>query len=141
MSVWTRAGGASLGRRRLSLWALCVALPILSLGYQITAKQAALGLAHTPFGWAWIVRLAGSPWAQAMLGFEIASFVAWMTALSEMKLSAAFPMSAIGYVLVIVAGWAVFHEPASMMQVAGAAIILAGIALIGRSEPEASDAS
>ena len=139
MTVWSRAGGPGRARRRLSLWALCGVLPILSLGYQVTAKETAQALAHTGFGWSWLVRLVSSPWAQAMLLLEIASFAAWMTALSEMKLSAAFPMSAIGYVLVIVTGWTLFHEPASLMQVVGGAIILTGIGLIGRSEPEASD--
>ncbi len=75
-------------------------------------------------------------WAQAMLALEIASFAAWMTALSEMKLSAAFPMSAVSYVLIIVAGWTLFHEPANAAQVVGGGVILFGIWLIGRSEPE-----
>jgi drug/metabolite transporter (DMT)-like permease len=57
-----------------------------------------------------------------------------------MKLSAAFPMSAVSYVMIIVAGWTVFGEPASLLQVAGGAIILAGIWMIGRSEPETADA-
>jgi multidrug transporter EmrE-like cation transporter len=138
MTIWTQAGGRpSALRRRVSLWALCGALPILSVGYQITAKQTARALAHIPFGWQWLAHLVQLHWAQAMLGLEIASFAAWMTALSEMKLSAAFPMSAVSYVLIIVAGWALFDEPANAIQVVGGVVILAGIWLIGRSEPEA----
>ncbi len=137
MTIWSQSGGPSLWRRRLSLWALCGALPILSVGYQITAKQTALALAHIPFGWSWLAQLAQLHSAQAMLALEIASFVAWMTALSEMKLSAAFPMSAVSYVLIIIAGWTLFHEAASVWQVVGGLVILGGIWMIGRSEPEA----
>lgn len=137
MTIWSQSGGPSLWRRKLSLWALCGALPILSVGYQITAKQTALALAHIPFGWSWMAQLVQLHSAQAMLALEIASFVAWMTALSEMKLSAAFPMSAVSYVLIIIAGWTLFHEAASVWQVVGGLVILGGIWMIGRSEPEA----
>ena len=139
MTIWSQAGGPSAARRRLSLWALCGVLPLLSLGFQVAAKKTAAGLAHTAFGPDWLALVVRLPWAQGMLVLEIASFAAWMTALSEMKLSAAFPMSAVSYVMIIVAGWTVFGEQASLLQVMGGAIILAGIWLIGRSEPEAAD--
>jgi multidrug transporter EmrE-like cation transporter len=139
MTIWTQAGGPSALRKRISLWALCGVLPILSVGYQVTAKQTALALAHTGFGLAWLAQLVRLPWAQGMLVLEIASFAAWMTALSEMKLSAAFPMSAVTYVLIIVAGWTLFHEPASPLQVVGSGVILTGIWLIGHSEPKARE--
>lgn len=136
MTIWSQAGGPSALRRRISLWALCGVLPIFSVGYQITAKQTARALAHIPFGWEWLEHLVQLHWAQAMLALEIASFAAWMTALSEMKLSAAFPMSAVSYVLIIVAGWTLLQEGANAAQVVGGAVILCGIWLIGRSEPE-----
>lgn len=139
MTIWAQAGGPSALRKRIALWALCAVLPVLSVGYQITAKHTAMALAHTGFGPTWLAQLVRLPWAQAMLVLEIASFAAWMTALSDMKLSAAFPMSAVTYVLIIVSGWTLFHEPASLLQALGGAVILAGIWLIGRSEPEAAD--
>lgn len=141
MTIWTQAGGPSALRKRIALWALCVALPILSLGYQIAAKETAQALSQTAFGWPWLSQLVRLPWAQGLLVLEIASFAAWMTALSEMKLSAAFPMSAASYVLIIVTGWTLFHEPASLAQTVGGAVILAGIWMIGRSEPEEGEAS
>lgn len=136
MTIWSQAGGPSALRRRISLWALCGILPVLSVGYQITAKQTAQALAGVPFGADWLAKLIFLHSAQAMLVLEIASFAAWMTALSEMKLSAAFPMSAVSYLLIIVAGWTLFHEPASAVQIVGGGVILMGIWLIGRSEPE-----
>ncbi|MBT9470834.1 MAG: transporter [Phenylobacterium sp.] len=140
MSLWTQHGGPTIARKRLALVCLCVALPVLSLGYQIAAKQTALDLSEVPFGWVWFARLVHLHWAWALLAFEIASFAAWMTALSEMKLSAAFPMSAIGYVLIILTSWVMYREPASAAQVAGGAMILAGIWQIGRATPDQEDA-
>lgn len=140
MTIWTHAREAGAGRRRLALWALCGVLPLLTLAYQVCAKQAARGLAATPFGGAWFGVLVHSHWAQALLGFELVSFVAWMVVLAEMKLSAAFSLSALSYILVIVASWTVFHEPADFMQVLGGATILGGVWMIGRDDLAADKA-
>ena len=137
MSVWTRTGGPSAARRRVTLWALCGALPILSLGYQIAAKETALALTGVAFGWGWLGRLMQQPSVLALLALEIASFAAWMTALSEMKLSAAFPISALSYVLIILTSWTIYGEPATLAQVCGGALILLGIWRIGHHDAEA----
>lgn len=134
MTIWSQARQAGEGRRRLALWALCGALPFLTLAYQICAKRAAQDLAAIPFGSAWVEALVRNPWAQALLGFEIVSFGAWMVVLAEMKLGAAFSLSALSYILVILASWTVFHEPADVMQVLGGAAILAGVWMIGRDD-------
>ena len=136
MSIWSRGRPSSPVRLRWVLWSLCAVLPLLGLGYQVAAKSAAMALAQTPFGPAWFGALVRLPAAQVLLALEVASFAAWMTVLSEMKLSAAFPLTAIAYVLVIGAGWLVFHEAANLTQVVGGAAILAGIWLIGRPAPE-----
>lgn len=134
MTIWSHAQQRASSGRRWALWALCGVLPFLTLAYQICAKEAAKGLAATPFGLSWLAALVRNPWAQALLGFELVSFVAWMVVLAEMKLSAAFSLSAISYVLVILASWIVFHEPADAMQVVGGAAILFGVWLIGSED-------
>jgi multidrug transporter EmrE-like cation transporter len=138
VTIWNTASEARHGRRRLAHWALWVALPLLGLGYQVAAKQTAGGLGARAFGPDWLVDAAISPWMWAMVVMEIASFVAWMAVLAEMKLSAAFPLSAVGYVLVVAAGWTVFHEPANALQIVGGLAILAGVCLIGRSPAAAA---
>ena len=130
----TAAKPASRGR--LGLWALCALLPVLGVGYQVAAKETALALAGTPFGFDWFTALVRQPWAAALVAFELASFAAWMTVLARMRLSAAFPLTALGYVLIIGASWAVFREPASLPQVIGGGVILAGLWLIGRGETD-----
>lgn len=130
MTIWS-PGTARTGRRRAAIWALLVALPLLQLAYQIAAKQAAEAMVHVPFGAEWFAVLIHTPWAQGLLVLEIVGFAAWMTVLSEMKLSAAFPLSAVSYVLVVAAGWTWFHEPITVMQVIGGLAILGGVWLIG----------
>ena len=60
-----------------------------------------------------------------------------MVVLAELSLSAAFPMTAAGYVLVIGMGWTVLGEPVSWLQVIGGAAILGGAWLLGQAEGEA----
>lgn len=124
-------------RRRLAPMVLFAILPLLTLGYQIAAKASAADLAHMRFDLAWLASAARMPTVQLLLVLEIASFVAWMTVLAEMPLSAAFPLSAVSYVLIVAASAVVFHEPISALQVAGSLAILAGVWLIGRGTGEA----
>lgn len=112
---------------------LFIALPLLGLAYQLTAKETALAMAGTPFGVQWLLTALTVPWAQALIVLEIVSFGVWMMVLSEIKLSEAFPLSALSYALVVVASWTLFHEPGSVLQVLGGAAILAGVWLMGRS--------
>lgn len=119
----------------MALGALLGVMPVLGLAYQVAAKKTAMALSGTHFGVDWLAKLVVQPWAQAMLALELCAFAAWMTVLSEMKLSAAFPLTVIGYVLVIAASWLVFHEPVTLTQIIGGVIILAGIWLMGRSGP------
>ena len=123
-------------RGRLGLWALCALLPILGVGYQVAAKETALALIHTKLSVEWFADLLHQPWAAALVILEIASFVAWMTVLARMRLSAAFPLTALGYVLIVGVSWTVFHEPATVPQLVGGGVILVGVWLIGRAAPQ-----
>ena len=125
-------------RRRLAPMVLFAILPLLTLGYQIAAKASATHLAHARFDLAWLASAARLPSVQLLLVLEVASFAAWMTVLSEMPLSAAFPLSAVSYVLIIVASAVVFHEPIGALQIAGSLAILVGVWLIGRGAHQAS---
>ena len=140
MSTPQSPAAAGAVRRKLGLWALCGLLPVLGLGFQVAAKQTALALAQTAFGPEWFAGLVQQPWAGALLVLEVASFATWMTVLARMRLSAAFPLTALGYVLIIGVSWTVYHEPANPLQAVGGAIILAGVWMIGRSDIQTTDA-
>lgn len=121
---------------KVGLWAICGLLPMLGLGFQVAAKETAETLKHTAFGLDWLVLLFQQPWAAALLCLEIASFAAWMYVLSKMRLSAAFPLTALGYVLIIGFSWTVFDEPATVLQIVGGGVIMAGVWLIGSGDPQ-----
>ncbi|MDB5457981.1 MAG: Permease of the drug/metabolite transporter superfamily [Caulobacter sp.] len=128
---------AKTPRRRLAPMVLFAILPLLTLGYQVAAKASATHLAGARFDLAWLASAARLPTVQLLLVLEVASFAAWMTVLAEMPLSAAFPLSAVSYVLIIAASAVVFHEPVGALQGVGSLAILAGVWLIGRGSSEA----
>jgi drug/metabolite transporter (DMT)-like permease len=130
MSVWSEQGAGRKGRRRWAVFTMWLTLPLLTLGYQIAAKRTAEHLGDLAFGADWLRQAARLPWAQALVALDVAGFVAWMVVLSEMKLSAAFSMSAGSYVLVMLASWLLFHEPVAPLQLVGGALILGGVWLM-----------
>jgi multidrug transporter EmrE-like cation transporter len=113
------------------------AMPLLGLVNQYCAERVAHALLGMPFGLNWFAVAVRSPWMQAWAALEVVTLAAWMIVLAELSLSAAFPMTAIGYVLVIGLGWTVLHEPISVLQLAGGAAILAGVWLLGQGEADA----
>lgn len=122
--------------RRTGLWTAAFAtVPVLGLAYQFCAERTAAALMGQPLGAAWFVRAAGLSWARGLVALEIISFAAWMYVLSKAELSAAFPLTAISYLLVIALGWFGFHEAVTPPQILGAVAILAGVWLL-RPEPE-----
>jgi drug/metabolite transporter (DMT)-like permease len=124
--------------RRTLLWSAAFAtVPILGLAYQLCAERTAKALTGVPLGLAWFAHAAANPWARGLVALEIMSFAAWMYVLSKAELSAAFPLTAVSYLLVIALGWFGFHEAATLPQALGAAAILAGLWLL-RPESEAA---
>jgi multidrug transporter EmrE-like cation transporter len=131
MTIWSASEGTR-PRRRLALGALAGVMPFLASGYQVAAEISAQSLGSQKFGAAWLTHLMALPSTWILLGLEAASFAVWMLVLSQMKLSAAFALSAVSYVMVILASWTIFHEPADLFQVAGGVLILIGVWLVGR---------
>lgn len=116
---------------------LWVALPALSVGYQIAAKHAAVALEGVPVGVDWVLRALRLPWGQAMIVMELFNFAAWMVVLAEIKLSSAFSISALSYVMVILASWTIFHEHVGLLEIIGSAAIVGGVLLIGGEDKPA----
>ncbi|WP_304217443.1 hypothetical protein [Phenylobacterium aquaticum] len=114
-----------------------LAMPLLGLGNQYLAERTAHALLGLSFGWGWLAAAIHSPFVQAWAGLEVVTLAVWMLVLTHLKLSAAFPMTAIGYMLVIGMGWTLFGEPVTASQVAGSMAILLGVWLLGDEEAEA----
>lgn len=123
-------------RPRAGRLLLLMAMPLTAMANQYLAMRTAQDLAGQPFGLAWLTDAARSHWVQAWVGCEIVTFAIWMVVLSDLTLSAAFPMTALGYVLVVGMGWVVFGEPLSWVEFVGGAAILAGVVLLGDPEAE-----
>jgi multidrug transporter EmrE-like cation transporter len=117
-----------------------LSVPLLNTLSQLFIKLAAEHV--TGSGLAWLHNTVTSPWMIAAVVVEAVCFVIWMRVLGEMDLSQAFPLSAVGYILIIATSWLVFGESISLLQLIGGGLILAGVFLIstaGREEsPEPS---
>lgn len=110
-------------------------LPLSTVLYQFAARQAGACWHDEGAGTALRCMLQ-TPWFRAMVLSDVGGYVAWMYVLRDMKLSAAFPMSAISYVIVMVISWLVFREPASTAQILGSLLIMAGVFLIGSASDQ-----
>lgn len=106
-------------------------MPLLGLANQYLAVRTARALAHDAFGTAWFSHAVRTPWVPAWIGLELVTLAIWMTVLAELSLSAAFPVTALGYVLVVGLGWTALHEPVNVLEIFGGAAILIGVRLIG----------
>ncbi|MGG0755253.1 SMR family transporter [Brevibacillus laterosporus] len=64
--------------------------------------------------------------------YGISAFV-WIAAIEKVQLSYAYPMAALGYVLVALLSVWIFQEPVSGVRLIGLAIIVIGVIVISRS--------
>ena len=110
---------------------LWVAMPLLGLANQYLAVRTAHALMSQPFGPGWFALAAHTPWVAAWIGLEIVTLAIWLTVLAQLSLSAAFPMTALGYILVVGMGWTLLREPVSLLEILGGAAILIGVWLVG----------
>ncbi|WP_236575795.1 SMR family transporter [Paenibacillus sp. USDA918EY] len=61
------------------------------------------------------------------------SALVWVLAIARLPLSVAYPMVALGYVLVCISSAFLFHEGFNMYKFAGIILIIAGVLCISRS--------
>jgi drug/metabolite transporter (DMT)-like permease len=61
----------------------------------------------------------------------IGTFIAWMAVLMRMDLNRAFPLTALSFVTVPILARVLFGEELPPMRVAGIAVIIAGVFMIG----------
>jgi multidrug transporter EmrE-like cation transporter len=78
-----------------------------------------------------ILAALSTPWLWLGLACYLGQFVLWMRILEKSHLSRAFPTSAIAFVAIMIASWAVFGDPMGWEKILGSAIIVAGILLLG----------
>lgn len=112
----------------LLAWVLLLAIQTLG---QVAMKTAGNRTGAFELDHASIVAAIATPWLWVALACYLGQFAVWMTILEKMALSTAFPTSAIAFVTVMLASWAVLGESMDWEKLVGSAIIVAGILLLG----------
>lgn len=113
-------------------WIGWAVVPVSAGIYQIAAKSLALAVDQQALG---LAQIAARPEPWCILFSEAIGFFGWMQVLARWPVSAAFPLSAASYVLVLAASWGLFHEPVHLLQLVGVAAILAGVGLVASRRP------
>lgn len=78
-------------------------------------------------------KMVTNPYVILGLGIYVMGTVFWLTALSRVDLSYAYPFASISYVIMLLASWQLFNENISLMRLAGSVVIILGVILISRS--------
>ncbi|WP_201316267.1 EamA family transporter [Dyella sp. EPa41] len=113
---------------------LCIALTILFTVYgQLVLKwQAGLLMAtHSPGAGQlqYIMRMLMNPWVLSGLAAAFLASLCWMTAVSRLQLSKAYPFMALNFVLVGIAAVPLFGELFTWPKALGLVLIVLGIVI------------
>lgn len=115
--------------RTVALWAVLIALDTSA---QLLFKSAAVRLAPPELSLQWALMVAQSLrfWAAAVC--LAMAFLVWMLILRRSRLGLSFAATALTYVGVIGGSVLVFGESIRSIQYAGIALIVVGVALLGK---------
>lgn len=118
-----------------SLVITCVALSTLSqLFMKLGVSSAEL---QTQLGQGVSLRLlwtaAGNLYVVAGITMYVLAAGFWMLVLSRADLSLVYPFVGLGFVLIMLLGWLVLHEPLNLSKVFGTVLIAVGVYYVARS--------
>ncbi len=114
-------------------FSLILANVILTVTGQICLKQGMTQVGRiTGLGNALnsIAKTFANPYVLAGLGIYGFTSMIWLVVLSRMKLSIAYPMISLGYVLSIFAAWLVFKEQIPVTRIVGGVVICVGVYMV-----------
>jgi drug/metabolite transporter (DMT)-like permease len=84
-------------------------------------------------GWEWTgLTSLGSVWIWCAIVLVILSFLCWVNVLKHIPLSVAFPLSNVVHVLVPLSCWIFLAERISPRRWCGIAILIVGLAIVGK---------
>ena len=111
---------------------VCIVFTVLG---QLLIKWQAMNAGNVPASWparaSFFLNLVFNPWIMAGLASAVIAAFAWILAMTKLPISVAYPMMSLTYPLVMGLSWILLGESLSVWRVAGAAFILAGVALLG----------
>jgi len=114
-----------------------VATLLLAVAFGVAGQMAMksgmaqVGAIHAMSGGT-LLRMFTNLYVLLGLGCYALSTVAYLTALSNLPLSFAYPMVGLGYVIVVFLSWILLKEPVSLARWVGVLLICGGAFLIGR---------
>lgn len=115
----------------------CVAGTIfLTICGQLLIKWRLAGLSlPAPLGGKLVIliRQLGDPWVILAFAAAFAASLFWMSAMTRLPLSVAYPFMSLSFVLTTLFGVAFLGEPLSLWKLAGILLVAIGLALIARS--------
>lgn len=110
---------------------------IVAAGGQLMLKhgmQLATARARSSGG-SLVFAAATTPWVLLGLVVFAVSAVTWLAALSRVPLSIAYPINAIGYLIILTASVLVLHERANLLTWAGTVLVVSGLIIVVLSKP------
>ena len=122
----------TIGNVALVLFAVgtaAVGQVMLKHGMQVASSRAA----HSHGSLA--VSAATSAWVLIGLLVFAISAVAWLTALSRVPLSVAYPFNALGYLGILTASILVLHERANILTWLGSLLVVSGLIIVVLAKP------
>ena len=78
-------------------------------------------------------RIGTNPYVIIGLAIYMGGTVFWLTALSRVELSYAYPFASLSYVVMLAASWLLFSENITSLRLLGTLVVCAGVFLISRS--------
>lgn len=102
---------------------------VLKLGM---ARVGAIGDVALAQPLALALRVVTTPLVVAGLALYVLGAVSWLTVLSRLPLSAAYPFLAVGYVLTPLLAWLFLRESVSPLRWVGILVISLGVILVSR---------
>ncbi|MDD2799524.1 MAG: SMR family transporter [Bacteroidales bacterium] len=66
------------------------------------------------------------------LSSYVLSMVFWLYVLSQLELSKAYPLASLGYVITMLLGFFLLHEPINVYKIVGLALIVTGVIFINQ---------
>jgi drug/metabolite transporter (DMT)-like permease len=108
--------------------ALCIVLTVYG---QIAAKVATRQIGALPADWdgrlAYLGRVLVNPYFISCFVAATLAALSWITALTGLELSRAYPFMSLNFVAVLLLGAVVFQEPITPAKIGGVALIVVGV--------------
>lgn len=80
-----------------------------------------------------LLKMGTNPFVIVGLMVYVGSTVFWLTALSRVDLSYAYPFASLSYIVMLIASWQIFNENLSPLRLLGTFVIAMGVFLVSRS--------